>query len=193
MGCGAGWLLGSALHSNNTDLSGPLYKHKDWLRLREGRFDLDPSDYPQTAARVAELRQHAFPAWRATFPPPPSRFQHGVPYEATGRYVSNYNESIAACSSNGSLAVAVSGLGYQQGFASGVWVAERQQYEGLMVEIGATRPFVWKIDAYGTITGTWDAYNRTFEEFARLPENATRGYAWEARRDWAALQPPRQR
>ena len=48
---------------------------------------------------------------------------------------------------------------------------------------------MWKIDAYGTITGTWDAYNRTFEEFARLPENATRGYAWEARRDWAALQP----
>ena len=188
-----GGYSGVLLHSNNTDISGPLlvYKHKDgWLRLREGRFDLDPSDYPQTAARVAELRQHAFPSLACElFPPPPSRFQHGVPYEATGRYVSNYNESIAACSSNGSLVVAFSGLGYQQGFASGVWVAERQQYEGLMVEIGATRPFVWKIDAYGTITGTWDAYNRTFEEFARLPENATRGYAWEARRDWAALQP----
>jgi hypothetical protein len=73
--------------------------------------------------------------------------------------------------------------------ASGVWVAERQQYEGTMVEIGASRAFSWRVSQYGMLTGVWDAFNRTFEEHANLPENATRGYAWEARRERNGIEP----
>jgi hypothetical protein len=114
-----GGYSGVLIHSNNTALSGPLllYKHKDgWLRLREGRFDLPPQSYPYTPARHADNVSHLQPTMACElFPPPPTLFQADVPYEVTGHWISNYNESIAACSSNGSLVVAFSGLGYQQG------------------------------------------------------------------------------
>ena len=47
----------------------------------------------------------------------------------TGNYISNYNESIAVCTFNGSLVSVFSGVGYQQGFAVAAWVAERNRWE----------------------------------------------------------------
>lgn len=184
-----GGYAGAMLHSNDTSRSGPMlvFAHREgWLRMRNGGFWLAPEAYPSTPAGHAGLVAHSKPELACSLlPPPPSAFQAGAP-DISGRYFSTFNESFAVCARNGSLMATFSGLGYLQGFAAGAWVAERQQWEGKVVEIGRIGRFVWRADERGVLSGEWDAYNRTYLQSITLSENATVETTWRARRDDAA-------
>ena len=185
-----GGYAGVLLHSNDTSVSGPmlLYAHRDgWLRIRNGAFYLRPDQFAYVPSRTAELLSsvpsRAVELACDLLPARPHDAQPAAP-DLTGNYVSNYNESIGVCTHNGSLVAAFSGLGYQQGFVVGRWVAERQQWEGTVAEIGSVRPFAWH-GPPGVLQGVWEAYNRT-----NVPvDNTTVLDAWAARRDDAGIEP----
>ena len=185
-----GGYAGVMLHSNDTSSSGPalLYAHKDgWLRLRNGRFNLWPmTEFEKTPARTFDLISRGQPGIACDLlPPRPHLAQSSAPH-LTGNYLSNYNESIAICTFNGSLVAVFSGLGYQQGFAVGAWVGARQQWEGTVAEIGFVRRFSWRQAEPGVLVGEWDAYNRTnmYEE-----DNRTEALEWKAMRDDSGREP----
>ena len=190
-----GGYAGVMIHSNDTAQSGPLllYAHREgWLRMRTGSF-VTAAEFPHllatTPARHVGRLTAGLPPTHACgmMPPPPRAWQstaHHLFPELTGRWVSNYNESLAICTRNGSLISVFSGLDYVQGFAQAQWVEERNRWEGTVAEIRAVRPFWWYIDANGgKLRGLWEAYNRTWE-----PEiNQTKIPEWEAVRPSAAL------
>lgn len=192
-----GGYSGVMIHSNDTAQSGPLllYAHRDgWLRMRTGSF-VTAADFPHllagTPARHLGRLTHGLPPEHACgmMPPPPRQWQTTADQvfpELTGRWVSNYNESIAICTRNGSLISVFSGQDYVQGFAAAQWVSERSRWEGEVAEIRAVRPFWWRLDPDGgKLRGLWEAYNRTWEPAINqtvIPE-------WEARRDNMEIEP----
>ena len=111
-----GGYSGVLLHSNDTAQSGAvlLYAHRDgWLRLRFGHF-ITAAEFPhllaQTSPRNPSLVAAVEPRTACEMlPPPPRRFPLTPPTELTGRWFSNYNESLGVCSRNGSLVVVFSG------------------------------------------------------------------------------------
>ena len=182
-----GGYAGVMVHSNDTMRSGPmlLYAHSDgWLRLRSGWFHLDPNNYPQTPTRHADVvTARLRPKIACAMLPPAARDHQADARELTGRYFSNYNESLVLCSANGSLLVTFSGLGYVQGFASGKWVPERQRWEGIVAEIGSVHNFAWEVTERGELTGVWQAYNRTWGDVPQPETNDTTVQEWRAWRD----------
>ena len=102
----------------------------------------------------------------------------------TGRYSSDFNETLEVCSRNGSLVATFSGLGALHGFALAGWVPSRSRWEGSAVEIGTlgigtlAQDFSWEIaPENGALYGDWSLYNRTW----LTPESVNLSVPWAAR------------
>ena len=96
--------------------------------------------------------------------PPAARAQRGAP-DISGHYFSVFNESLAVCTSNGSLVAAFSGLGALQGLAFGAWNEATARWEGLVADAGdrsggGTAPFHWVAGARGGLAGEWTVFLR---------------------------------
>ena len=179
-----GGYAGVMIHSNDTTHSGPLllYGHRDGsVRVRSGAFYYSPEtlrDMAPSFPRMVPVFRGYTAAACDLLPPRPRLAQMRAP-DLSGNYLSNYNESITVCTRGGSLVAAISGVGYQQGFAMGRWVDAAGRWEGTVAEIGRdSHPFTWRL-AGDVLSGDWSVYNRTNP----WAENSTRPAAWEARRD----------
>ena len=93
----------------------------------------------------------------------------GVAPEITGHYFSNYNESVAVCTANGSLVGAFSGLGEHQGLLTARWNGRRRRWGAIALPDGADT-FAWQVRPDGALAGDlrdgltgWTLHNRTWD------------------------------
>ena len=167
-----GGYLGGMVNSNTSIPSGArlIFSHRDGsLRLLGSGYDLglqswrEPEetthDYAHTGDGGAACR---------LMPPAKEQVQPEAP-DITGHYFSRFNESLAVCTSNGTLLSFYSGLDGLQGFAYGLWNGLTERWEGLVADADG-RPasqlvdFHWEVDRRdGGLTGEWTVYNRTWQ------------------------------
>lgn len=167
-----GGYLGGMVNSNTSIPSGArlIFSHRDGnLRLLGSGYDLglqswrEPEetthDYAPTGDGAAACR---------LMPPGKEQVQPEAP-DITGHYFSRFNESIAVCTTNGTLLSFYSGLHGLQGFAYGLWNGVSERWEGLVADADG-RPvsqlvdFFWEVDKRsGALKGEWTVYNRTWD------------------------------
>ena len=94
----------------------------------------------------------------------------GVAPEITGHYFSNYNESVAVCTANGSLVGAFSGLGEHQGLLTARWNGRRRRWVGAIALPDGADTFAWQVRPDGALAGDlrdgltgWTLHNRTWD------------------------------
>ena len=135
-------------------------------------------DQVATKSRVSEASR--------PLAPPAARAQRGAP-DISGHYFSVFNESLAVCTSNGSLVTAFSGQGALHGLAFGAWNEATARWEGLVADAGdrsggGTAPFHWVAGARGGLSGEWTVYNRTWTAGYEVVDNVTIIPPWQAHR-----------
>ena len=183
------------LRSNTSGASGErlLFPHRDGdLRLLGSAYDLKatydfgvrpvPPLSTEDFIRVGES-EAACPL--LALAPPAALAQRGAP-DISGHYFSVFNESLAVCTTNGTLVAAFSGLSAMHGLAFGAWNEGAARWEGLVADAGdnsggGTAPFYWVAGPGGGLSGEWTVYNRTWLGY-EIVDNITVIPQWQAHR-----------
>ena len=183
------------LRSNTSGASGErlLFPHRDGdLRLLGSAYDLKatydfgvrpvPPLSTEDFIRVGES-EAACPL--LALAPPAALAQRDAP-DISGHYFSVFNESLAVCTTNGTLVAAFSGLSAMHGLAFGAWNAGAARWEGLVADAGdnsggGSAPFYWVAGPGGGLSGEWTVYNRTWIGY-EIVDNITVIPQWQAHR-----------
>ena len=130
-------------------------------------FDPDAPRFPR--ARLARWRRR-FVETACDHMLPGPEDADGVAPEITGHYFSNYNESVAVCTANGSLVGAFSGLGEHQGLLTARWNGRRRRWVGAIALPDGADTFAWQVRPDGALAGDlrdgltgWTLHNRTWD------------------------------
>ena len=158
-----GGYAGPILYSNASGVSGRSL----WYGHRNGVLEFSAVSFNASADAYAEAATiRADPGGAAAadaagvcrlMPPAAGARQQGAP-ELTGLYFSNYNESIAACSANGSLVITFSGVGLLQVVETGR--GRKKQASASRQQVGGCREQGGRSKEQGAWSREWGVGSR---------------------------------